>query len=188
MNDVLRALHEVSAILERMELPYAVIGGLAVRAYGIPRPTFDVDFTTRLPREKLAEFYEYVEAVGHSVLASYRSGGVDQVAGMPLIKLRTYIEGQGVDVDLFLAESEYQQELILRRQQVETPDGNLWLASAEDIVLLKLLAHRERDILDVLDVMFAYGQLDEAYLRKWADILKITSHLEEVLARGREMS
>jgi hypothetical protein len=44
MNDVVAALQDLSGIMERLGLTYAVIGGIAVRAYGIPRPTYDVDF------------------------------------------------------------------------------------------------------------------------------------------------
>ena len=39
MTDLDRALREVVAELDRMSVPYAVMGGLAVRVYGIPRAT-----------------------------------------------------------------------------------------------------------------------------------------------------
>jgi hypothetical protein len=48
MNDVATALRDIANALERLGLKYAVIGGIAVRAYGIPRPTYDVDFTVAI--------------------------------------------------------------------------------------------------------------------------------------------
>lgn len=187
MNDVLEALKALIVIFERMKLGYAVIGGLAVRAYGIPRPTFDVDFTLALSREGLSELYAAIEEHGHSVLESYRAGWVDEVAGMPLVKLRTYIQGHGVDVDIFLAETPFQLEILRRRKLAETIDGDLWLASPEDIILLKLMAYRTKDQNDVQDVLFAQGQLDEVYLRHWAEELSVTTRLNEVLEKNRDM-
>ena len=40
-------------VLDRLGIPYAVMGGLAVRVYAIPRFTNDVDLTISLDREKL---------------------------------------------------------------------------------------------------------------------------------------
>jgi hypothetical protein len=45
MKDLAHALRELAGVFEKLELPYAVMVGLAVRVYGIPRPAYDVDFT-----------------------------------------------------------------------------------------------------------------------------------------------
>ena len=37
-------LLEMYRICESYGLSYAILGGLAVRVHGIPRPTYDVDF------------------------------------------------------------------------------------------------------------------------------------------------
>jgi hypothetical protein len=187
MNDVVQTLRDFGGILERLNLTYAVIGGIAVRAYGIPRPTFDIDFTLAIPRERLPEFFNSVEEHGYTVPDSYRSGWVDLVADMPLVKVRCYIQGQGVDVDVFLAENDYQREILARRSLVETPDGDVWLASPEDIVLLKLLASRGRDLSDVNDILFTQGTLDDEYLRRWARWLDISGRLEEAFRLRDEM-
>jgi len=67
-------------------LRYAVMGGMAVRVYGIPRPTHDIDFTVAVPRDRLPELYAAVQALGYMVPEPYLQGWVDQVAGMPLVK------------------------------------------------------------------------------------------------------
>lgn len=45
MSDLTRALKDFTDLFDRLGTPYAVMGGIAVRVYGIPRPTYDVDFT-----------------------------------------------------------------------------------------------------------------------------------------------
>jgi hypothetical protein len=186
MNDVVAALQDLSGIMERLGLTYAVIGGIAVRAYGIPRPTYDVDFMLAIPRDRLAEFYNSVEECGYTVPENHQAGWVDTVAEMPLVKVRCYMQGRSVDVDIFLSETPYQQEILKRRQLIETPDGNVWLASPEDVVLLKLVAHRNRDISDVSDMLFAQGELDRDYLRHWADWLGVSDRLDDALRRSDE--
>ena len=59
---------------------------------------------------------------------------------------------------------------------------DVWLVSPEDLVLLKLISHRPRDMSDIADVLFTQGQLDAAYLRHWAGELGVGDALERVLA------
>ena len=116
MNDLTAALNDIVDVLEELQVPYVVMGGIAVRVYGIPRPTHDVDFTIALQRSSLPIFFERATKKGFTVPEVYESGWVDQVAGMPLVKLRMYLETHGVDIDIFLAESRFQQSLLSRRQ------------------------------------------------------------------------
>ena len=109
MNPVVATLLNIIDCLTELNIEYAVMGGLAVRAHAIPRPTNDVDLTIALSRESLPNWFEHLENRGVTVPETYRSGWVDSVAGMPIIKLKTYLDPkQSVDIDVFLAESEFQ--------------------------------------------------------------------------------
>jgi hypothetical protein len=44
------------------------------------------------------------------------------------------------------------------------------------------VAARPRDLLDIQDVLFTQGKLDEHYLRRWAGPLGVEAKLDEVLA------
>ena len=122
--------------------------------------------------------------LGYSVSDEFAHGGVDQVAGMPLIRVRRWLRGQSVEIDIFLAESRFQASLLARRMRLEVDDVLAWVASPEDLILLKLVAARPRDIGDVMDICLAQGQLDEPYLRHWAKELHVLSRWEQVLADG----
>ncbi len=183
MTDLPRALRACVALLERMGLPYAVMGGLAVRVYGIPRATYDIDITVAIERDRLAELYEALTALGYTVPELYASGWVDQVAGMPVVKARLFNHTGGLDLDLFLAETPYQRQLLARRVRAEVDGSTVWLVSPEDLILLKLVANRPRDQGDVADIFFVQGQLDEPYLRHWAGELGVTDRLDRALAQ-----
>lgn len=183
MNPVVAILLNIVDCLTELNIEYAVMGGLAVRAHAIPRPTNDVDITIALPRERLPNWFEHLENRGITVPEAYRSGWVDSVAGMPIIKLKTYLDTkQSVDIDVFLSESEFQSSILARKVQVEVEGRPIWLISAEDLILLKLIASRPRDLIDVADILFVQGELDQDYMRKWSSPLGIETQLEQVLS------
>lgn len=178
LEDVTRELIE---LFESESIPYAIMGGLAVRIYAIPRPTFDVDFTILLPRADLPQFYLRAESLGYTVSAAQAAGWVDSVKGLSVVKIQAYVGDRAIDVDIFLAETEFQRHLLTRRQRHEAEGLDAWFVSPEDLILLKLLAGRPKDRLDIADIVFIQGALDEAYLRDWATRLDVLPALEESL-------
>jgi hypothetical protein len=184
MQHVEQALRDFICLFDELRLPYAVMGGLAVRAYGIPRPTYDVDVILAIDEDRLPELFTAVEVAGYTVPDSYRAGWIDRIAEMPLIKFRIYRpDNQSVDVDVFLMQTAYQREIMSRRRLAELGIGKTWVITAEDIILLKLVAGRSRDMGDIEDVRFMEGDLDYDYMRHWADRLGVRDKLEEELAR-----
>ena len=83
MTDLAQAVADLSGLFEQMGLRYAVMGGIAVRAFGIPRPTYDLDFTLAIDRTRLADLYQAVARLGYTVPEPYLQGWVDQVKGLP---------------------------------------------------------------------------------------------------------
>lgn len=181
MKDVEAALLDFVDIFKDLAIPYAIIGGVAVRAYGVPRPTYDVDVTISVSEAELPTLYESVEEKGYTIPDAYRAGWVDRIAGMPLVKFRIYRPDKSVDVDIFIAETAYQRVIVDRRRPWKMDERRVWIASPEDLVLLKLLAGRHRDYGDIEDLRMLLGDLDEPYLRQWAEELGVSSALEEVL-------
>ena len=101
MTELDRALRDIVSLFERREIPYVLMGGLTVRVYGIPRPTYDIDFTLAIPRPSLPEFYRTLQELGYTVPEAYLTGWLDNVAGMPVVKIRFFGIESGVDVDFF---------------------------------------------------------------------------------------
>ncbi len=69
MSDLVRTIHEFAEMFDRLRIPYAIMGGWAVRLYGLPRPTYDIDFTITADRSRLAEPLGVAEKL-EEVLAS----------------------------------------------------------------------------------------------------------------------
>lgn len=183
VNPTVRAMWEIVDSLDAHGINYAVMGGLAVRMLAIPRPTNDVDITISIARERLAGLLKDWESECIQVPKTYLTGWVDSVAGMPLIKLKTKIDDEHhVDLDIFLCETDFQRSLLSRRTCVPLDERKLWVVTPEDLVLLKLLANRPRDWIDVADILFVQGALDDQYMRHWANRLEILDRLEKALS------
>ena len=181
MTPIEEVFHDFVSLFERLDIPYAVMGGLAVRAHGLPRPTYDVDVTILLNRDSLPDLYEKVDEMGYDIPEPYRGGWVDRVAGMPLVKASTFREGRTIVVDIFIAECDFQKSLMDRRVRDRVNGFEAWLVTPEDLILLKLVASRKRDLADVQDVLTMNLNCDLTYLRKWADRLGIRDQLEDAL-------
>jgi len=103
---------------------------------------------------------------------------------MPLVRMELFIGNKSIDIDLFLAESEFQFEVMRRRRREEMEGVAVWLVTPEDLIHLRLMSFRPRDVADIGDILFAQGQLDEDYMRTWADLMGTRSRLDQILAES----
>lgn len=181
MTPVEQLLRDLVGLLEEIGDPYAVMGGWAVRAHGLPRPTYDVDVTVAIGRDKLPMLFERIDALGYDVGDQYRGGWLDAVADMPLFKASTFVDGRTLVADIFIAENEFQDSLIARRVRGEIDGLPAWLVSPEDLILLKLVADRVRDRADVFDVLIMNLKLDQSYIEHWAERLGVTQKWRDAL-------
>jgi hypothetical protein len=177
IEDVQDVLFELIDTLDRLKITYAVMGGLAVRFYAMPRPTQDVDINLGVTPDDSIALLKNLDEAGFDVPEAYAAGWSDRVAAMPLVKVKRFLGHRNIDVDLFLTGSAFQRSLMSRRIQVPYEGRNIWLVSPEDLVLLKITADRPRDRIDVQDLFFALGDLDDAYLDHWAEKLAVTDKL-----------
>jgi hypothetical protein len=172
-------LHELVGILDERKIPYQLMGGLAVRFWAFPRATFDIDLTLSVSTDRLPGLFLSLERAGFTVPEPFRSGFVDQLRGMNKVKVQLYRPDRPpIDIDLFLVTIEYQRTAFARRRLVKMDDQSIWCMTAEDLILHKLIAGRDRDKADVSDLLMAAQPLDLEYLRRWAQVLGVLELLE----------
>jgi hypothetical protein len=177
-----RFLFEVIETLDRAGIPYMVMGGFAVRTWGIPRPTYDADLAVAADGERLAGLLDLLSEAGFDVPEEHRKGFVDRVGGMGKVKVTRFEAGSAWDVDLFLVRGAFLESALSRRRQVHLGGRPVWVTSPEDIILLKLIAFRRKDQLDIEEILRISLDLDREYLERWAAKLDVTVRLEEFLA------
>ncbi len=180
LQGALATLLAVARALEAAGADYLVGGSLASSLQGIPRSTLDVDLVAGLAASGVEAF---VGALGDDFYADVERirDGVSRRASFNVIDLRN-----GFKADVYLATDDpFVRSQLERRQRVELRPGvALPFASAEDVVLQKLLWYRlgsgasERQWLDALGVLKVQaGRLDRGYLARWSQALEITDLL-----------
>ncbi len=107
MNEPLLAAWEVSRFLIQHDIPYVVIGGLAVQEWGGARLTVDADSTVAAPLEGSADIVQLITTHFPSRISDPQA--LAHRARMILIKA-----SNGVDVDISLGLPGYEDELFHR--------------------------------------------------------------------------
>jgi hypothetical protein len=164
---------------------YMLTGSMASNAWGIPRTTHDLDFVLQLPPSQVDRF-----------CALFRSDDyfVDAIAVrnayQPPYQFNVLHIASGLKIDFWMLRPlPFEREMFGRRvrdQWLETP---VELATAEDVLLHKLLWNRmtpsDRQTGDVAGIVAVQGgRLDHAYLRRWANELGLSDDLEKALSGG----
>ena len=179
---VSQALKHLWTTLESLELPTALMGGIALARWQHVRATQDVDLLIELSAHEL-----------NSVLASLRASGVHPKRTPPVTKLGSLSVLQlsyeapdtfiPIQIDLLIAEGDYHRVALARRVLARLPEIDLEVAvlTCEDLLLHKLLAGRLIDLADCVALLKANRSvLDLAYLQDWAGKLNLTTSLSEV--------
>lgn len=153
--------------------PAAIIGGVAVIARCGTRPTEYIDVVTEAGQQDLDTLFALAAKHGFSFDANAR-----ELASMGLVRFYAKDQG-GFGLDVLFADNAFYEELLRRATPVAIGSVTLKIATAEDLVLLKLEADRPLDIEDVLTIKDGLGaSLDMTYLRKQADHLKLREKLD----------
>jgi hypothetical protein len=141
---------------------HMLIGGVAVIARGVRRLTDDVDATVwaeglelRGLLRKLAE-HRIVPRIDDALAFARRS----QV-------LLLQHEPSGVDIDLSLAWLPFESEALDRADLVSIGRRRIAVATAEDLIIYKAIAARERDLSDIQRLFEIHGSdIDLARARR----------------------
>jgi predicted nucleotidyltransferase len=79
------------------------------------------------------------------------------------------LEKDLVRVELFVPAVALQDEILRRAVPIRIRGCELRITTAEDLILLKLVFHREKDLRDVRGILWVQrGRLDLDYLRHWS--------------------
>ena len=143
-----RALAKFAAAMDRRKVSYALIGGLATSYRSQPRFTKDIDFLVNVPQLVLAPLLEDLRGRGfefdtlatisqwnqhHMVVLSYHGIGIDWLK--PVIPAYRHV--------------------LDRATEESWLDHSIRIASVEGLILLKLLAFRGQDQVDVENLVAA---------------------------------
>lgn len=159
MNGLFDAALEVQQFMQARGWPFCLIGGVAVLRWGETRMTQDVDLNvfTGFGGEE-----PYIRALTQT----FRGRIANAEAFALQYRVLLLSASNGVDLDVTLGGLPFESTMIERATPyMYAPDCELLTCSAEDLIILKAFANREKDWMDVEGVLLRQGaQLETNYI------------------------
>lgn len=168
MDDPLGTLAEV---LAEARIEYALIGGHAVNAWVEPRFTADIDVTMTAGAPQLDRLTAALARRGFTIVAQY---GEEQPSGPDFVRFES--KDPRIILEFQSAKTRLQEDVIRRAHQ---DARGLRVATPEDLIVLKLIAHRPKDRIDLIGLC-ALPDLDWAYIEGCAAEWEVGERLEEL--------
>ena len=148
--------------LEAQNIDYFLLGGLAVGALGEAPFTYDLDLDIFLPKEKSGLFLKAAQRAFFRVKTQEALSSIGQFGTCRIFY-------GDLQIDLILASTDLETSALKRRKRHALFGIKAWFPSPEDLILLKLIPGRAKDLIDAESVILRHkGKLDASYLEKWA--------------------
>lgn len=148
---------EVIKALNKNKVRYAVAGGVAVVLYGYPRLTLDLDLIVELSKKNLDKFFdtlynlEYrpkVPVTKEEFKSKKKRQEWIQKKGMVVFSF-FHLKDHLKLIDVFVTEPIRFSDIEKKLQKIKTKDLIVPTVSIEHLKKLKLLAGRDKDLMDV---------------------------------------
>ena len=166
-----KALADVVSLLEREGIPYALIGGLAASLRGQPRITADIDLVILSDVDRVLKLASDLGATEFRPLFIDPTEVIQRSFILPLRHRTTNIK-----VDLAIGLSGFERQAIARAKPMHVAETIVSVATAEDLLIFKVLAGRPQDQEDIQGLVVAQGdRLD------WDYCLDTASQLQQAI-------
>lgn len=156
-----KSLEKIALALDRSDIPYMIIGGQALLLHGEPRLTRDIDITLGITLEKLDEVLYLVNEIGFRPMVdpeAFTRNTLVLPCQDPQVDIR---------IDLIFSFSPYELQALERTRVVTIGRAQVRFASAEDLIIHKVIAGRPRDLEDVKGILIKNPGADIRYIRRW---------------------
>lgn len=159
---IVAAIAALERALDEVGAPYMVIGGMAVILRGVTRLTEDVDAT--IWAEGLAVERVLGALASHEIVG--RIPDFAEFARENQVLLLRHVPS-GTPIEVSLAWLPFERAALARAERLEIGRVTVPVARAEDLVVYKAIAWRERDRADIARLLIAHrGQIDLARVRE----------------------
>ena len=159
---LLAALTDLVKWLDAGKIPSMVIGGVAASVLGRPRLTQDVDALAILPESDWAGALDTARL--HGIVP--RIEDPLEFAHRSRVLLMRHV-GSSIDIDLTFGGLAFEQAAIENREIHEIGSVRLHLPRVEDLLIMKAVAGRPKDLQDIEGLLAARPEANITIVRQW---------------------
>ena len=125
---------------------FAIIGAVARNAWAPPRATTDIDLAVSAAPSLLVALEQTLGSIGYRCVRRQQADPADSLPDVLVFRSQIAEPRQ---VDLLVAKTAFEAEVLKRAVMVEIGGTTLPVATPEDLVIYKLIADRPRDRDDI---------------------------------------
>lgn len=163
---VARLLSSAQAVLawcKAQKVPAALVGGIAVAIHGEPRATLDVDVLVVLDVDRWPEFYASATEAGFEQLVLGSAAlTFAQDNGVMLFRH----QATGIQIDVMLGRLPFEQRAVAHSANRTYHGVKLRVIRPEDLVVMKAIAGRAKDLADLQGLLHVNPKLPLGYVRQ----------------------
>ncbi|MBN1897815.1 MAG: nucleotidyltransferase [Spirochaetes bacterium] len=168
ITTIKKAIAILTRIFNSINIPFALIGGISLESWGLSRATYDIDFLIIVENHQLQILKDKLKKNKFEPI---------KTSGLEKWMLRFLFNG--IQIDILMAMDDLTKNALKRRVLKECIGIKTYIASVEDLILLKLRLSRPRDIDDVISLInFNKNTIDREYLKRWVKKLLLTGEWE----------
>lgn len=131
-------------------VPWYLFGAQAAIIWGSSRYSNDVDVTVSIDRENLLSFIDAMKKAGFDI----KYDDMDFIERSRVLPFTH--DATGLSLDVVLLGPGLEEEFLDRKQAVDVDGTTIPVISREDLIILKILAGRAKDIEDIKAVIYEY--------------------------------
>ncbi|MEW5940534.1 MAG: nucleotidyl transferase AbiEii/AbiGii toxin family protein [Chloroflexota bacterium] len=170
-------LKALQRLLDRYDGRGVLIGGIAVGFLGRPRLTVDLD---AMFLASIKDIPRILELAAEEGIEPREPNTAAFAAISRVLLLRHKSSGIGVDISLGILPLE--EEIVERSVRHDAGALTVQLPTPEDLIILKAVAHRPKDMLDIREIVDNNPNLDVARIKRWVKDYAKTMEAPELLA------
>lgn len=159
---LLAPVQALQSLIEQFDERGVIIGGIAASLLGTPRYTADLDAVIMLDFEDIPALLDKAARFG----IEPRIPDAAAFAHKSRVLLLRHTSS-GIDIDLSLGILPFEDEMVERSILVEIGMIKVRLPTPEDLIILKAIAHRPKDLEDIRAIKANYQNLDHERIRSW---------------------
>lgn len=134
--------------LRAANISYALVGGLAVMAWGQPRATSDVDALVILEKPRIRDLVTALARERFSVAEADFADAIDERSYVTV-----FAEDSDYHVDVKIARGHDETEEVHEALDISMGDGTIRVVRAEDTIAHKLAYGTEQDVKDARSIL-----------------------------------
>lgn len=161
------AIIRVANLLKHHDLAFALIGGLASSIRGRLRVTADIDIVVDCEVSAAVSLLKQLDKKSFRPFVEDAEISIRQFYVLPIVDVDS-----GTPIDLAIGASGFEKMVV---QRAWTPEGySIPVATAEDLLLMKIMAGRAQDISDVKGIVELHQDTID-----WDYCIEIAGQLQE---------